>query len=78
MSFSIDFGGGVLLVMMGQQTRSESLFYYFRIEDHVPEDHLLRLADRHIDFTFVRDNVKASYSHTGVLRLVPKSYFVFF
>ena len=31
--------------MMGQQTRSESLFYSFRIEDHIPEDHLLRLVD---------------------------------
>lgn len=45
MPFSIKFYGGVL-VMMGQHTRSESLFYYFRI----PEDHLLRLVDQHIDF----------------------------
>ncbi len=51
--------------MMGQQTRSESLFYYFRIEDHIPEDHLLRLVDRHVDFAFVRETLKASYSHTG-------------
>jgi transposase len=51
--------------MMGQQTRSESLFYYFRLEDHIPEDHLLRLIDRHIDFAFVRETLKASYSHTG-------------
>jgi hypothetical protein len=29
--------------MMGQQTRSESLFYYFRIEDHIPEEHLYGL-----------------------------------
>ncbi len=55
----------LLLVMMGQQTRSESLFYYFRIEDHIPEDHLLRLVDRHVDFAFVRETLKASYSHTG-------------
>ena len=27
--------------MMGQHDRSESLFYYFRIEDQVPENHLL-------------------------------------
>jgi transposase len=40
---------------MGQNKRSESLFYYFRIEDYVPEDHLLRLGDRHIDFAFVRE-----------------------
>ena len=65
MSFLINFGGGALLVMMGQQTRSESLFYYFRLEDHIPEDHLLRLVDRHIDFTFVHETLKASYSHTG-------------
>ena len=57
--------GGALLIMMGQQTRSESMFYYFRMEDHIPKDHLLRLIDRHIDFTFVRETLKASYSHTG-------------
>jgi hypothetical protein len=32
--------------MMGQHSLSESLFYYFRIEDQVPENHLLRLIDR--------------------------------
>jgi len=37
---------GGLLLMMGSQSRSESLFYYFRIEDQVPENHLLRLIDR--------------------------------
>ncbi len=72
MSLSIDCFGGALLIMMGQQTRSESLFYYFRLEDHIPEDHLLRLVDRHIDFTFVRETLKASYSHTGVRRSIPK------
>jgi hypothetical protein len=29
--------------MMGQHDRSEALFYYFRLEDQVPENHLLRL-----------------------------------
>ncbi len=51
--------------MMGQQTRSESLFYYFRTEDHIPDDHLLRVVDRHVDFAFVRETSKTSYSHTG-------------
>jgi hypothetical protein len=41
--------GGVL-IMMGQYCRSEALFYYFRLEDQVPESHLLRLIDRHISF----------------------------
>jgi transposase len=51
--------------MMGQQCRSESLFYYFRIEDHVPEHHLLRLIDRYVNFDFVRERLKTFYSDTG-------------
>jgi hypothetical protein len=58
-------GGGLLLVMMGQHIRSESLFYYFRLEDQVPEDHLLRLIDKYVDFRFVRDRLKEHYSDTG-------------
>jgi len=51
--------------MMGHHARSESLFYYFRIEDQVPENHLLRLIDRHVSFDFVREKLKDSYSETG-------------
>jgi transposase len=51
--------------MMGQHTLSESLFYYFRLEDQVPESHLLRLIDTHIDLSFVREQLKDSYSDTG-------------
>ena len=29
---------GGLLIMMGQHARSEALFYYFRLEDQVPEN----------------------------------------
>jgi transposase len=57
--------GGGLRLMMGRHARSESLFYYFRLEDQVPENHLLRLIDEHIDFSFVRGQLKASYSDTG-------------
>jgi transposase len=56
---------GGWLLMMGQHPRSESLFYYFRIEDQVPENHLLRLIDRHISFEFVREKLRDSYSETG-------------
>ena len=35
-----------LLIMMGQHARSEALFYYFRLEDQVPENHLLRLIEK--------------------------------
>ena len=51
--------------MMGQQNRSESLFYYFRMEDHIPEDHLLRLVDRHIGFAFVRETLKGELQPHG-------------
>jgi transposase len=77
MSFSVNLCGGELLLMMGQQTRSESLFYYFRLEDHIPEDHLLRLVDRHIDFTFVRETLKASHSHTGGRHSIRKFCYAF-
>jgi transposase len=57
------FGG--LLIMMGSHARSEALFYYFRLDDQVPENHLLRLIDQHISFDFVRQQLKESYSETG-------------
>src|SRR6202140_4674097 len=56
--------GGVL-IMMGQHSRSEALFYYFRLEDQIPENHRLRLIEKHIRFGFVREKLKESYSETG-------------
>ena len=51
--------------MMGQQTQHESLFFYFRLEEQIPEDHLLRLIDHYIDLSFVRGRLKRFYSQTG-------------
>jgi transposase len=51
--------------MMGQHDRSETLFYYFRLEDQVPENHLLRLIEKHISFEFVRERLKETYSEIG-------------
>src|SRR5499425_3290746 len=56
---------GGLLIMMGHQARSEALFYYFRLDDQIPETHLLRLIDKHISFVFVRQQLKDRYSATG-------------
>jgi len=56
---------GGLPIMMGQQDRSEALFYYFRLEDQVPETHLLRLIEKHISFELVRERLRNSYSETG-------------
>jgi hypothetical protein len=44
--------------MMGQHDRSEALFYYFRPEDQVPENHLLRLIDKHISWSFARGRLR--------------------
>jgi len=36
--------------MMGRLEAQENLFYRFRIEDHVPQEHLLRKIDWLLDF----------------------------
>jgi hypothetical protein len=51
--------------MMGQQPRTDSLFYYFRLEDQIPNDHLLKRLDRFIDFGFVRERLRDTYSAIG-------------
>jgi len=51
--------------LLGEKQRSEPMFYYVRMEDMVPDDHLLRLVDQYIDFGFVKDKVRHLYSHTG-------------
>src|SRR5215469_7748854 len=56
---------GGLLIMMGQHARSESLFYYFKLDEYVPKNHLLRLIDEHVSFAFVRERLKDSYSDMG-------------
>ena len=56
---------GGLLIMMGQHDRSEALFYYFRLEDQVPETHLLRLIEKHISFAFGRERLKQELQRDG-------------
>jgi transposase len=51
--------------MIGQQPRTDSLFYYFRLEDQIPNGHLLKRLDRFIDFGFVRERLRDTYSAVG-------------
>lgn len=52
--------------MMGERTEmQEALFYSFRIEDHVPADHLLRSIDRFVDLDGIREYLEPFYSSTG-------------
>ena len=52
--------------MMGpRQEAQAALFYEFSLEDHVPQDHLLRSIDRFIDLSSIRTHLSDFYSHTG-------------
>ena len=51
--------------MMGQVQEQGQLFYRFRLDDHVPDDHFLRRVDRFIDLKPLRAELAALYSHTG-------------
>jgi transposase len=51
--------------MLSRKEPEDKFIYNFRLEEYVPEDHILRMIDRYIDFKFVRDRVKHLYSHTG-------------
>ncbi|MBV9482935.1 MAG: transposase [Acidobacteria bacterium] len=51
--------------MMGRQSADEQLFYNFRLEDHVPDDHLLRQLDAVLNFDRVRSLLANRYSSTG-------------
>ncbi len=51
--------------MMGLQNEPESLFYEFRLESHVPRDHLLRGIDVVFDFSATQKSLEPYYSSTG-------------
>lgn len=51
--------------MMGRQVAQGALFYGFRLDEHVPVDHLLRRIDGLLDFGFVHEALAASYSTSG-------------
>ena len=51
--------------MMGRLSGRVALSSEFRLEDHVPADHLLRRVDAALDFGFVHAALAGSYSSTG-------------
>ena len=52
--------------MMGERlVMQESLFYEFRLEDHVPSDHLLRAIDRFVDCSELRRHLAGFYIEHG-------------
>jgi transposase len=54
------------MAMLGPKQEAQSaLFYEFSIEDHVPQDHLLRSIDRFVDLGGIRQHLSPFYSNTG-------------
>ena len=53
--------------MIGRLETQENLFYRFRIEDHVPQDHLLRKIDWLLGFDAIRHELANLYSYTVAL-----------
>ena len=51
--------------MMGSQEAAPQLFYDFRLEDHVPADHMLRGIDRFLDMSSLRAEIAPFYSSIG-------------
>jgi len=52
--------------MMGSQDDRQGQFLYaFRLEDYIPEDHLLRHIDKVLDLSGLRQHLAPFYSHTG-------------
>lgn len=52
--------------MLGPKQEAQgALFYEFSIEDHVPQEHLLRSIDRFVDLSSIRPHLEEFYSYTG-------------
>ena len=52
--------------MLGpRQEFQAALFYEFNLEDHVPDDHLLRSIDRFVDLSDMRAHLRPFYSDIG-------------
>lgn len=54
------------MAMLGPKQEAQcALFYEFSIEDHVPQDHLLRSIDRFVDLSGIRQHLASYYSSAG-------------
>ena len=59
-------------VRLGEKTREEPRCYSLRIDARIPADHLLRVIDQHVDFSFLRPQGQPLSSHTGRPALDPE------
>jgi hypothetical protein len=58
--------------MMGDRlVMQECLFYQFRLDDHVPADHLLRAVDRFVDLDPLRQHLARFIAPPADPRSIP-------
>ena len=55
-----------------RQEVQAALFYEFSLEDHVPQDHLLRSIDRFVELDSIRAHLADFYSHSGRPSVAPE------
>ncbi len=53
------------MILGPKQEAQSALFYELLIDDHVPQDHLLRSIDRFVDLYGIRQHLTPFYSNTG-------------
>ena len=40
--------------MLGKRNPQQPLFYYFNMADMIPQNRILRLINKYVDFSFIR------------------------
>lgn len=63
--FQFPYGSGGLSDDGTQTGSTGRVVYEFSLDDHVPQDHLLRSIDRFVDLSSIRAHLAEFYSHTG-------------
>ncbi|KFD27374.1 transposase [Sphingobium yanoikuyae] len=59
--------------MMSDRTvMQEALFYSFSLEDHVPQNYLLRTVERFVYLDGLREKLRPFYSEIGRVPINPK------
>jgi transposase len=59
--------------MMGDPPKQQGQFlYHFNLDDHIPDDHLLRQIDGVLDLSTLREHLAPFYSHTGRPSIEPE------
>jgi transposase len=51
--------------MLVKTDKRDGIFQHFRMRDLISDDRILKLIDKHVDFSFIREKVKQLHSEKG-------------